>query len=298
MRILQKVTQAEMNTYRRQPTAKQLQERIRRDGVYIPAGDKAAAAAYVAGRQGDTSAMAAMDRADISAAARALQEKAAGPAQAVQAEDSMDWLNITPNDEGKYTAKFTSSAQIAAVLKRGYLLVEGQKVLLDKQQQKDLAAAGRQMEKDQQQVANTMMLEQQLASASQQSDAWKKNAQQQSRILATAMRMMKGRQVSRTDEKELAEGAPDLYKLAKSAGSLEKIRESQQEKQESQRISEANERQRAAEDEPKDYSTPPRSAYPTYETQVSIEMSGGEPQIVDAREVTIPPADGSGTISV
>ncbi len=267
MRILQNVTQKEMDFYTRQPTAKLLKERVMKDGVYVGSRDAA----------------------EISEEARSLQETRGNRAEEL---DTMDWLSVTGKDNGKFIAHFNSASQIAAILEKGYLVIEGRKVTLDKQQWKALSAAGKAMEKDQQAVANTMMMEQQVANARQQSDAWKKAAQQQSRVLATAMRMMKGRHVSEADEKELAEASPDLYKLAKSAGAIEKIRQTQRQREEDQRISEANARERDWENEPRDYSTPPRSAYPTYETRITVDMSGGEPQVGSVGEVTIPPADG------
>lgn len=227
------------------------------------------------------------DMAEISSAARSLQEKADGSAT----EDSMDWLNITERGNGKYTAHFTNATDISRVLKLGYLMIDGQKVMLDKQQQKELRAAGKQMKKDRQNVMNQYMMEQQLASARQSSDSWKKSAQQQSRVLATAMRIMRGHHVSVTDEKELAEASPELYSLSKSAGTLKKIKESQQQREEDRKISEENDRQRDWENEPRDYSTPPLSSYPTYETQVAVDCSSGELQISAVGEITIPSAD-------
>lgn len=78
--------------------------------------------------------------------------------------------------------------------------------------------------------------------------------------------------------------------MAKSAGTLEKIRESRESRERDRRISEENARQRAEEQEPKDYSAKPLSDYPAYETQVAIDMNGDTPQIGAVGEVTITPA--------
>lgn len=115
---------------------------------------------------------------------------------------------------------------------------------------------------------------------------WKKSAQQQSRVMATAMRIMKGRSVSLNDEKELAEISPELYGMAKNAGILEKIKESHEERERQRRISEANERQRAEENEVRDYSAPPRSAYPNHETQICVDLGEGTVQAGSISEVT------------
>ena len=78
--------------------------------------------------------------------------------------------------------------------------------------------------------------------------------------------------------------------MAKSAGTLEKLKEDREQRERDRKLSEANERQRAEENEPKDYSTKPLSAYPTYETELAIDLSGDEPLAGAAGEVTIPPA--------
>lgn len=98
----------------------------------------------------------------------------------------------------------------------------------------------------------------------------------------TATRMMKGRKVSQDDEKELAQMFPELYRLAKVAAAMEKIKEDQ----EDHKISEENARQREEENTPKDYSVPQAGDYPTYSTDVNVEMTGGELQISSVREVT------------
>ena len=252
-------------------------------------GDATVTAAYAAKSRAVTVAVTSGDTMEISAAGRALQEQAAA---GTEETDNMDWLKVTDRGDGKFTAHFRSSGEIAGVLKKGYMVIDGKKVMLDKEQMKNLSAAGKAMEKDKQNVANTMMMEQQLASARQSSDSWKKATQQQARAMSTAMRIMKGRTVSMADEKELAEMYPDLYGMAKSAATLKKLKESREQREESERISKANDKEREWENEPKDYSTPPRSAYPDYETRVSVDMGGEAPQVSAVGEVTIPPTEG------
>ena len=228
----------------------------------------------------------ALDTAEISDEARALQ----GKRPMADSAALEDWGDVIDHGNGKFTARFHNAAEIAGVVKRGYLMVKGQRVALDKQQKKELLAAGRQMEKDRQNVMNQFMMEQQLASARQSADGWKKAAQQQSRVMQTAMRIMHGRHVSDADEKELAEASPELYNMVKSAGTLEKLKEDREQRERDRKISAENERQRAEENEPQDYSTKPLSAYPTYETELAIDLSGDAPQVGTAGEVTIPPA--------
>ncbi|MBR3622591.1 MAG: hypothetical protein IKN43_04485, partial [Selenomonadaceae bacterium] len=65
MRILQNLTQKELDYYMAQPTAKALHERIMKDSVYIAEGDKTAAALYVAEREAKKSSL-QKDKAEIS----------------------------------------------------------------------------------------------------------------------------------------------------------------------------------------------------------------------------------------
>lgn len=283
MRILQNLTPREWKAYVSQPTAKQLIDRMRRDGVEGKPGDKSAAdVCVVAGSVGKGRNETA-DTAEISVEGRNLQGKAAADAGE---QDNMEWLSITKSGAGKCTVHLSGSGEIAQILKKGYFVVEGKKIMLDKHQRNALAAAGKAMEKDQQATFNRMFLDQQLARSRQQTDAWKKSAQQQSRVMATAMRIMKGRSVSLNDEKELAEISPELYGMAKNAGTLEKIKESHEERERQRRISEANERQRAEENEVRDYSVPPRSAYPNHETQICVDLGEGTVQAGSISEVT------------
>ena len=164
------------------------------------------------------------------------------------------------------------------------MMIDGHQVTLDEKQLKQLRNAGLAMQKDREAVHNRMTLEHDLAVSRQQSDAWKKQAQSQNRAMNTATRMMKGRKVSQDDEKELAQMFPELYRLAKVAAAMEKIKEDQ----EDHKISEENARQREEENTPKDYSVPQAGDYPTYSTDVNVEMTGGELQISSVREVTHP----------
>ena len=56
MRIVQNLTRSKLDAYVKQPTAKKLRDKVIKDGVYIPAGDKDAAAVYVDSRQKELAA--------------------------------------------------------------------------------------------------------------------------------------------------------------------------------------------------------------------------------------------------
>lgn len=217
------------------------------------------------------------DNIELSDTAKAFLKKS-------EAKETTQWLDVTKQGNGKYKISFDSTAIISRVLQQGYMMIDGHQVTLDEKQLKQLRNVGLAMQKDREAVHNRMTLEHDLAVSRQQSDAWKKQAQSQNRAMNTATRMMKGRKVSQDDEKELAQMFPELYRLAKVAAAMEKIKEDQ----EDHKISEGNARQREEENTPKDYSVPQAGDYPTYSTDVNVEMTAGELQISSVREVTHP----------
>ena len=75
MRIVQNLTRSELDAYVKQPTAKKLRDKVMKDGTYIPAGDKDAAAVYVDSRQKELAAgkAAGQDSVEISADGYALK---------------------------------------------------------------------------------------------------------------------------------------------------------------------------------------------------------------------------------
>jgi len=84
------LTQAERDFYSNQPTAQKMHEKMLRDGIYIPEGDKAAAAAFVAqrdakkaNRQGSADSYIV----ELSDAAKAMKEKAGKQGAGVAMDD-------------------------------------------------------------------------------------------------------------------------------------------------------------------------------------------------------------------
>ena len=277
MRILQNLSRGELDFYTKQPTAKKLLEKVRRDGINVPPGDKKAAAAYMAGR---STADSGHDEVEISAAGYSLQvqEQAADR----QAEKPQEFTYSRIGDSQRYQLHFTDTAMIGRVVKQGYVELEGQRVALSDEVKKQLLAAGKQMQAVRQQISQHNFLLHETANARQTSDAMKEANDKMSRAMMTASRIMHGRKVSPADEKELMEFNKDLYAMAKNAASLERYRHKHD--KDDDKISEENQRARDREAEPKDYSVQ-EEPMPHMSAELTVDLGAEMPVAGEAEAV-------------
>ncbi|MBQ1808792.1 MAG: hypothetical protein IIZ87_04615 [Selenomonas sp.] len=277
MRILQNLSRGELDFYTKQPTAKKLLEKVRRDGINVPPGDKKAAAAYMAGR---STADSGHDEVEISAAGYSLQvqEQAADR----QAEKPQEFTYSRIGDSQRYQLHFTDTAMISRVVKQGYVELEGQRVALSDEVKKQLLAAGKQMQAVRQQISQHNFLLHETANARQTSDAMKEANDKMSRAMMTASRIMHGRKVSPADEKELMEFNKDLYAMAKNAASLERYRHKND--KDDDKISEENQRARDREAEPKDYSVQ-EEPMPNMSAELTVDLGAEMPVAGEAEAV-------------
>ena len=277
MRILQNLSRGELDFYTKQPTAKKLLEKVRRDGINVPPGDKKAAAAYMAGR---STADSGQDEVEISAAGYSLQvqEEAADR----QAEKPQEFTYSRIGDSQRYQLHFTDTAMISRVVKQGYVELEGQRVALSDEVKKQLLAAGKQMQAVRQQISQHNFLLHETANARQTSDAMKEANDKMSRAMMTASRIMHGRKVSPADEKELMEFNKDLYAMAKNAASLERYRHKHD--KDDDKISEENQRARDREAEPKDYSVQ-EEPMPNMSAELTVDLGAEMPVAGEAEAV-------------
>ena len=277
MRILQNLSRGELDFYTKQPTAKKLLEKVRRDGINVPPGDNKAAAAYMAGR---STADSGQDEVEISAAGYSLQvqEQAADR----QAEKPQEFTYSRIGDSQRYQLHFTDTAMISRVVKQGYVELEGQRVALPDEVKKQLLAAGKQMQAVRQQISQHNFLLHETANARQTSDAMKEANDKMSRAMMTASRIMHGRKVSPADEKELMEFNKDLYAMAKNAASLERYRHKHD--KDDDKISEENQRARDREAEPKDYSVQ-EEPMPNMSAELTVDLGAEMPVAGEAEAV-------------
>lgn len=270
MRILRNLTKQELDYYTSQPTAKKLNERIKRDGITVPARNAEAPAKYSTTE----------DAVDISSAGYELQQASRDKAANEKTEEPrIDFSVSRQGDSNKFVISFGNAAMVSRAVKQGYIEVEGQRIDLSDEVKKQLLATSKQIQDKKKGVSLHNFLLHEAANARQSSDAMKEANDKMSRAMQTASRIMHGRKVSPADEKELMEFNKDLYAMAKSAAALEQHRRKRDDK-EDEKISADNEAARAREAEPKDYSVE-EMPMPTDETQMTVSLDGEMGQVID-----------------
>lgn len=270
MRVLRNLTRQELDYYTSQPTAKKLNERIKRDGITVPARNAEAPAKYSTTE----------DAVDISSAGYELQQASKDKAANEKTEEPrIDFSVSRQRDSNKFVISFGNAAMVSRAVKQGYIEVEGQRIDLSDEVKKQLLATSKQIQDKKKGVSLHNFLLHEAANARQSSDAMKEANDKMSRAMQTASRIMHGRKVSPADEKELMEFNKDLYAMAKSAAALEQHRRKRDDK-EDEKISADNEAARAREAEPKDYSVE-EMPMPTDETQMTVSLDGEMGQVID-----------------
>ena len=263
MRVLRNITRQELDYYTSQPTAKKLNERIKRDGVTVPARNAEKLDMFST----------AEDKVDISSAGYELQQANKEKASHEKTEKSrIDFSVFRQGDSNKFVISFGNAAMVSRAVKQGYIEVEGQRIDLSDDVKKQLLATSKQIQDMKKGVSLHNFLLHEAANARQNSDAMKEANEKMSRAMQTASRIMHGRKVSPADEKELMEFNKDLYAMAKSAAALEQHRRKRDDK-EDDKISADNEEARAREAEPKDYSVE-EMPMPDVETQMTVFLDG------------------------
>ena len=270
MRVLRNLTRQELDYYTSQPTAKKLIERIRLDGVTVPAQNAEKL------EKGTTTE----DEVDISATGYELQQ---ADKKKVVAENSeaprIDFSVSRQGDSNKFVISFGNAAMVSRAVKQGYIEVEGQRIDLTDEVKKQLLATSKQIQDMKKGVSLHNFLLHEAANVRQNSDAMREANDKMSRAMMTASRIMHGRKVSPADEKELMEFNKDLYAMAKNAAALEQHRRKRDDA-EDEKISADNDEARAREAEPKDYSVE-EIPLPHAETQMTISLDGEMGQVVD-----------------
>lgn len=270
MRVLRNLTRQELDYYTSQPTAKKLNERIRRDGVTVLAQNAEKLNMFSTTE----------DEVDISSAGYELQQASKNKAANEKSEEPrIDFSVSRQGDSNKFVISFGNAAMVSRAVKQGYIEVEGQRIDLSDEVKKQLLATSKQIQDKKKGVSLHNFLLHEAANARQSSDAMKEANDKMSRAMQTASRIMHGRKVSPADEKELMEFNKDLYAMAKSAAALEQHRRKRDDK-EDEKISADNEAARAREAEPKDYSVE-EMPMPTDETQMTVSLDGEMGQVID-----------------
>lgn len=260
-------TGLDAQTYLQQALAKKLSKQQSQAGTSALSGKQTAAQADSTVVELSTAGQSMQAGSTAQAGQTGTTEQTGAAAQAGKAEQT----GVHFFGEGaSRKLRFKSAGAVQQALKDGFVTLNGQQYFLTDDQMKTLTARDKTMQKLRQGVSQANALAQQAVAAQRQGESMQKSAQAQSRIFETAMRIMKGRKVSQADEKELAEAAPDLYKIAKSMAALEQHKLTRKEEEEDNKISEQHDEDREWEQAPS--SIPDATETPVPEYSVDIEM--------------------------
>ena len=129
MRVLRNLTRQELDYYTSQPTAKKLNERIKRDGITVPARNAEEPAKYSTTE----------DAVDISSAGYELQQASKDKAANEKSEEPrIDFSVSRQGDSNKFVISFGNAAMVSRAVKQGYIEVEGQRIDLSDEVKKQL----------------------------------------------------------------------------------------------------------------------------------------------------------------
>ena len=139
--------------------------------------------------------------------------------QSAVREDSLP-INKSGNN---FIVHFDNHEILQRTIKRGFLIVEGKKVLLSEDDKKKLAEVGDKVKQANEKSYMQALMKSELEVAQHNSEITDRIARKDKRLMQTAARMIKGEQVSAEDEQELLLADPKLYAQAKSAGAMQKM---------------------------------------------------------------------------
>ena len=264
MYILQNITKAELNAYAANSTAKALNERIKKDGVYIEKGNADAAATFTKTQGTLSKNTNSKDYVSISNEAMKLSKS--------EKEPNIEF-SLTKIGENRFRIGFANSAMLHRAVKQGFLEIEGKQVELTDDIKSELLSSEREITRRREIIGMKNMMMQMAAQNRQTSDAMAAENAKMSRVMKTASRIMHGRKVSPADEKELMEFNHELYEMAKIAATLEKARKNKKDDEEDEKISRENDAARDYENTPKDYSVEPIEM-PKLETDMEVSFDG------------------------
>lgn len=166
------------------------------------------------------------DVVEISSEAYEIQEKV----EQMNAASGKDTLGITKGDkENTYIIHFSDSAMVSRAISRGYITVNGVNIELTDETKKQLSEIDKKAESDRMQAYNEYVMQHELAVAQQQSESWKKAAEDASKAFEIAAKLSGGGKITSTEAQELMKFNPQLYAMAMSTATMAK----QSDKQES-----------------------------------------------------------------
>lgn len=165
------------------------------------------------------------DVVEISSEAYEVQEKS----EQMSATSGKDTLGITKGSKGNtYVIHFSDSAMVSRAISRGYITVNGVNIELSDETKKQLSEIDKKAEADRMQAYNEYVMQHELAVAQQQSETWKKAAEDASKAFEIAAKLSGGGKITSTEAQQLMKFNPQLYAMAMSTATMAKHNDKQE----------------------------------------------------------------------
>lgn len=145
------------------------------------------------------------------------------------ASSGKDTLGISKgNKENTFIIHFTDSAIVNRVVSRGYITINGVNIELSDDTKQKLLETDKQAETDRMRAYNQYIMQHELAVAQQQSESWKKVAEDTSKAFEIAAKLASGGKITSTEARELMKFNPQLYAMAMSTAMMSKQQNNQE----------------------------------------------------------------------
>lgn len=133
------------------------------------------------------------DVVEISSEAYEIQEKE----EQMSATSGKDTLGITKGSkENTYIIHFSDSTMVSRAISRGYITVNGINIELSDETKKQLSEIDKKAEADRVQAYNEYVMQHEMPVAQQQSETWKKAAEDASRAFEIAAKLSGGGKIT------------------------------------------------------------------------------------------------------
>lgn len=180
-------------------------------------------------------------------------------------------------DERHVSVYFSDSAMVSRAVKRGFIEINGNKVILSDEVKEKLINTDKQAQKAREAAFALSDLRHNIAVAEQQSDVLNKKMKSDVQAFSIAAKMSDGSQVSPEEESHLLKSDPEMYLMAKIAQQMAKHKDKDYDRLEEEKTAEAKENAGGGE------------SFTTCRTKMDVDISTGtvDPSSIESDEKVI-----------
>lgn len=182
----------------------------------------------------------------------------------VTASSGSDILEAEMKADKKHVSVyFSDSAMVSRAVKRGFIEINGNKVILSDEVKEKLINTDKQAQKAREAAFALSDLRHNLAVAQQQSEVLNKNMKSDVQAFSISAKMSNGSQVSPEEESHLLKSDPEMYLMAKIAQQMAKHKDKDYDRLEEEKPSESQKNDGRCE------------SFTTYRTKMDVDISSG-----------------------